>query len=689
MSKNAKNSGRQKSSAQRKICLPVIKSLRIEGYPLYPGEKKSGTLDRVLSSDGVTVIAGINGQGKTTLLNILYRVLVGPWDQTKSDFQNPGKKQHELTKIKKFNYFSSRIGRSAEPYNATLLLQVGDEEVSITRNLGPSLGIVSLMRGKTKLVDADDERWLDLMLELTGMPTQYDFHFVVRNFLFFLEDKVPLLWNPYGQFEILRILFLPEKLARDCAETHDFILRKDSLYRNNRWQLGQFKDRLDVLRQQYGSDAEIAALIDNLVSTQVRYESLSKQEEEIGKDITRLYGEIKDNETAIFKEEMRLHDIFSELQAIESNYLSRAFPNAQKTAELVYSELLLNRPCIICGQDHHSARERLQRLLKDRVCPACETPFSTNENLIDVAAFDQSRLRKAEMETAKQKIIIAELRHQQKSLRTELGTQQKLLNETAIELLPIEAAVKRAQNAKNSVPHAIQTLQDEYLELEATNKLAWKELLVAREKYEKSLKMASDEVEKIAQHICDKFKEYADQFLHQVAALSYDLHERTVGESGQQLFFPNFVVKIRSEVVSDFLARPDSDQVSESQREFVDLAFRMALLDTAVSQYGPAMLVVETPEASLDAVFIERAGKMLRQFAGASKGNRLIATCNVNGENMIGWLLGTADIPKKSVNRAQVDKRVINLLKEGLPTAGYRAEPAKYDAAYEKALYGS
>lgn len=687
MSSEAEITGHQ-TPAQRKICLPVIKSLHIEGYPLYPGERKSGIFSRDIPS-GVTVIAGINGQGKTTLLNVLYRVLVGAWDQTKADFQNPGKKQHDLTQNKKFNFFSARIGRTAEPYKATLILQIGKEEVSITRSLGPSLSIVSLKRGNTNLVDADDDRWLDLIQELTGLSTRYDFHFVVRNFLFFLEDKVALLWNPYGQFEILRILFLPEELARECAETHDLILKKDSQYRNNRWQLGQFKDRLLALREQYGSDDEIAALIDNLATTQARYESLSNQEEELGKDITRLYGEIKDNETAVFRGEVRLHDIFSELQAIESNYFSRAFPNAEETAKLIYSELILGRPCLVCGQEHHSARERIQHLLNDSLCPACEVPIPLHDNLINVATFDQERLRVAEAAEVNQKSLIANLKQQRENLRSELAQQQQLLNETSIQLLPIEAALKRAQGAKDSVPHAIQTLEAEYGKLESTNKSDWEELRMLRLKYEDSLKKASDEIEKMAQHICGKFKEYADKFLHQGAALSYDMHERTVGESGQQLFFPNFVVKIRSEVASDFLERPDSDQVSESQREFVDLAFRMALLDTAVSQYGPAMLVVETPEASLDAVFIERAGKMLRQFADAFDGNRLIATCNLNGENMIGWLLGTAETPRESIDRTEIDRRVINLLKEGLPTAGYRAEPEKYDAAYEKALNGT
>lgn len=338
---------------------------------------------------------------------------------------------------------------------------------------------------------------------------------------------------------------------------------------------------------------------------------------------------------------------------------------------------------------HHTAGEKIRALIEKSLCPACESPLVKTDGVIDTAEFDIKRLQENENHANAKKQDIGKLRQRRTDLRFQLNNQQTLLQHTSIDILPLEAALRKALNAKDTVPDEILRLQEEFEKLTRVNKADWEELKNIRFSYEDSLQRAADEIEKIAQKICDKFKDYADQFLHQSAVLSYEMHTRTVGESGQKLFFPNFIVKIRSEAIADLITRPESDQVSESQREYIDLAFRMALLDSAVSQYGPAMLVVETPEASLDTVFIERAGKMLRQFANNVADNRLIATCNLNGEDMIGWLLGTADNTYTLTNSIDINDRVINLLIEGLPTAGYRAEPEKYDQAFQKALNGS
>jgi predicted ATPase len=54
-----------------RLRFPILHRFEIAGYQLFPGRRGTGFAYEV--KKGVTVIAGINGLGKTTLLNALFR----------------------------------------------------------------------------------------------------------------------------------------------------------------------------------------------------------------------------------------------------------------------------------------------------------------------------------------------------------------------------------------------------------------------------------------------------------------------------------------------------------------------------------------------------------------------------------------------------------------------------------------
>src|SRR6056297_1417486 len=65
------------------IVVPHFDKLRIENYGLFPGRNGDNTVEIDFHSD-LTVIAGINGLGKTTLVTLLLRLISGPFDLTSS-----------------------------------------------------------------------------------------------------------------------------------------------------------------------------------------------------------------------------------------------------------------------------------------------------------------------------------------------------------------------------------------------------------------------------------------------------------------------------------------------------------------------------------------------------------------------------------------------------------------------------
>ena len=221
------------------IRFPVIKSLHIENYQLFPGKEKKGIDFEFLP--GITVVAGINGLGKTTLLNIMLRCLTGARVPHKFDPYNPIGGVHKMVS-KDVDYFSQRVLDEAMLATVDAEFYFGSDIIRIRRSLN-NLEILGLWKNGTK-ISGDQESLRNQIVRLSGAGDEYDFFYVVRSFTFFLEDKVSLIWNPQGQFEIFRILFFKPSLARELAQLADDIRSIDSDYRNRRVQLNKERSKL-------------------------------------------------------------------------------------------------------------------------------------------------------------------------------------------------------------------------------------------------------------------------------------------------------------------------------------------------------------------------------------------------------------------------------------------------------------
>ncbi|MGT2440423.1 hypothetical protein ACU4GH_36885 [Bradyrhizobium betae] len=84
---------------------------------------------------GVHAVVGINGLGKTTFLTILYRILLGPFDQSKSDEAGLLGSQHELSKWRNKNFFRERVADGAAEATVEADVAFGKNQITIKRAL--------------------------------------------------------------------------------------------------------------------------------------------------------------------------------------------------------------------------------------------------------------------------------------------------------------------------------------------------------------------------------------------------------------------------------------------------------------------------------------------------------------------------------------------------------------------------
>jgi hypothetical protein len=655
------------------MLFPVINSLEVRGFPMYPGTDPANPGFQKKLEHGVTIVVGINGIGKTTLLNLLRFMLLGPRQPKKADILKPGTKTHALVWTKDFDYFSVRARRNIADAFAAVVVSLGKERIYIKRRLD-SLELLELRHNDRILEGADEGRYEELVVELSGVRDGYDFDFVVRHLMFFLEQKVPLLWSPEGQFEILRILFLPKDLSDQCARLADQIKVADSLYRNRLWQLRPKQDRLKEMETAY---EELLPKQQSLKQLETEADSLKESLDVLATDIEKCSTRLEKAEAQRLKVQVRSYELRQTLRELEQTELALRFPDMPATARLVFGTLLAGQGCLVCGTKTADAVNRFRTSLLQHTCPVCQTPDS-------LAARNASGKRGTQKINALQKEI-DELDAEEGQLARDVGRFEEDFKQFFQEKAKQEvrkAALDRSLQAVGKGNSEIDQLRDEIRQYEETLKKEQRGLAARRKEYNALLEEARSEIASVAKDIVRTFRRYTARFFLERCSLRYDLHKRTLGESGVLLQFPQFVVEMSSatsQVASD---RSGADEVSESQKEYLDLAFRMSLMKAAARKGSGGTLVIETPEASLDTFFIDRAGRMLRDFAhtGTRGGGSIVVTSNLNNENMIPALLGG------KLGREQVDAKVLNLLEIAAKPPALKTKWGTFRAAYRRAI---
>jgi hypothetical protein len=180
-----------------------------------------------------------------------------------------------------------------------------------------------------------------------------------------------------------------------------------------------------------------------------------------------------------------------------------------------------------------------------------------------------------------------------------------------------------------------------------------------RERYLVALKkelVKTDAVfNRIHTQIANAFKKYATLYLDEQCDVKFLKESELPGKRGPQIKAPHaaFFPVISGET------RPSAQALSDAQRSFIDLAFRMAVLDVwHQSTKKSVTMIIETPEGAVDFAYMERVAKMIRTFS--LQGHTVIITSNLNNdiflpESMAAW--------PKSDRR----KRILNLLEVGKP----------------------
>jgi hypothetical protein len=623
------------------ITLPIIDRLSVRHYPLYPGQDGTG-LDLEIA-DGVTVLAGINGIGKTTLLNLLLRMLVGPCDPSKGEQDLGRVSKRQLVVRRQYSYFQDRVPDAlGEDALATLVFRLGGKTLTVTRFLR-DMTLKTVVIGKSRMKVTTETAFIDELARLAGVGSGYDFHILVRYLQFFSEERMPILWSPGTQFEFFKILFFDEELSRQLNQTYADVQRVDTNYRNR---LNQMKRREEKLPKPVDSAGiEVNALRGMVKEATAAFEDVDQRYQQQYASYHSLERDAFQLEGSLTEAEAQLTMFEREFTHADALYIAQALPSLDDKLQFLMQGLGAASGCFVCGTRGRKEAAAISRELRQGHCFVCHSPIkgSAQSNVVPLTTL-KVRTLEQEMAVAHDQIRAV----QQRRVSTE---QQQTNAAIALKVLATE---------RNAAMHALERLQaqmpveeqggvaDAWHEIErerATLKLLAADRDALVDVYRLAIDAGQLEMDALKEDLRETFSGYAEAFLQESVTISFKrLTPFKLATGARQVNIPTFSVAMTSSTHLQARERQSSDNVSESQKEFLDLAFRMSLLDL-IKPKGGMTMVIETPEASLDSWFMRRAAQLMRRFAEASRGQsrKLLATSNLNGTIMIPALLGVVD----------------------------------------------
>tara|TARA_R110002072_G_scaffold128623_13_gene266487 strand:- start:5282 stop:7189 length:1908 start_codon:yes stop_codon:yes gene_type:complete len=582
----------------------------------------------------------------------------------------PGRKFESVDEYYKYclpfagNFFSGRISEDLrdEAYVEIEFL-LGDHRYSVRRGFFETEELLSLKidqavgRDWSSLSDYSElgpgrlhEEFISQLVADIGVASFEQFVFLQHFVLTFDEQRRLLFWDPKVLDQALFIAFGVDYEEAQRADTLQRDWEKsDSLARNAMWQATQVRRQLSAVknaRERVDEEDEQDA---DLVS---RYETLRKSVDETKKRATKLRESLRDAE-------LELTELTARQAVLRNDYADEYSKRIGKVSFLeahpMVAASLQESRCNMCGNQSDEVEERFRSWLRSGTCPLCEAEIKKDKKRRGMKrlqeldrglstvradlekASTKSRRLVAEHETAQSRALATyealEEFEAEYGDQISSGTEGRSEGDLALIVTQLESQIEEAINRKTR--HR------------ARRNEKGRELKKLRVKIQRQYGDAEED-------FVPAFTDLAHAFLG--LELSIALESKASGLS--------MVLQVKG------TNRRHTHQLSESQRFFVDIALRMALVKY-MSRGSDACLVVDTPEGSLDIAYESRAGEMMARFV--DQGFSVLMTANINSSQLLRRLARRCGAARMSLQRmtSWTDLSEVQVEEEGLFEAAY------------------
>lgn len=608
----------------RKYNLPVIKRISLVDFDLYQNEPDA----TVQVNKNVFCLVGANGLGKSTFLNTLSYTVTGAVpdpDRTflsaKDYFRNA--RRHERTE----DYFTGRIGQlNRVTARSEVELAWRDVIVCVTRDFFSNHGAVRLVvqrNGNEKVLDSDEgitpeeieDEYVQQIVNNTGLDDFAQFVFLVHFVMTFDEGRHLLMWDDAALTTALYLAFGADpSTARHEEVFRREMEREDSRARNVRFAARRVMDRIDQLKliietgddQESPSEQELKAEYDQLVSR------LKERE-----------GRNEEKQIALRDVELRWTDASSQLTELQIEY-RKAFADRLSASSVVKHHPIVRSTlsedvCAICNTQ--GVATTVEKVLHDLHCPLCNSPF--DGTLEESDTFE--RLKAIDQEIAEFRDKISLTLKERERMVAEVESSASAVEAARSQLAEFEGknadslSVLRNHDGFEAVSLQLGKLKEEYDQLIDKSQSHRKKRDEIRGKLRQFEKDFKKRYSVASEEFVPRFRELSEAFI----GLDIDIQLNEFTGANKAGFGFNL------QMSGQLRQRPE--EMSESQRFFIDIALRMALVEFMAN--SDSTLLIDTPEGSLDIAYEARAGQMFFKFV--ERGNRILMTANLKSSQLI------------------------------------------------------
>lgn len=601
-----------------KYRLPLISRVQLSAFDLY--RRKPDIRSDI--GRAVFCLIGANGLGKSTFLNTLLYGLTGGIPYRARSFSSPREYAEEATRLdRRDDYYGGRLSEAAAEHAAiTVQLRWPSKTALVTRRLlGP--GAVTALEVRASADNCashfegeDAERtYQELVVGETRLPSFDQFLFLMHYVCTFDEDRHLLLWDPVALTNALYLAFGSDgtQAAQANALKRD-VERFASRARNSRFAARRSLDEAKQLRKAlaYDDDRETDE------ATLRRYQRLNERLDQAVLRVHRKDAELRKCEALVSDRSAGL----TELQlAYDQEFAVRADVSLiARHHPLVRSTLSSDR-CAVCATT--GVGDAIRTSIEADACPLCGSPIADGVN--DDTTIERLKGLDQQIEEARADLRQALDRrqrlkdHHTTSVQTEAAA--RAARDEFLAENPDAQAGSDFQGEPGKINAAIERLQAEARRFDERSKKEY----AARDKARRTLRTIERELQgrfdDHSERFTALFRSYAEEFIGLAVDIELE-HRKGANETGFEL-----LLSLENQT------RSRADDVSESQRFFLDIALRMALTEFASST--SATLLIDTPEGSLDITYEARAGQMFSDFA--ARENAILMTANLRSSALL------------------------------------------------------